>query len=86
MELITRMITQREPLYRLADLSIPTDGRSVNSIAFELETVLATHVMSSVELAMRDRLVAESDDLWQDAAFGREGWQRRYPYPTPPER
>lgn len=37
---IAEMIAEREPLYRLADLAIPTDGRSPESIAFEIETLV----------------------------------------------
>lgn len=37
---IAEMISAREPLYRLADVSIATDGRSAESIAFELECVI----------------------------------------------
>jgi shikimate kinase len=39
---IAEMLAEREPLYRLADLSIPTDGRSAESIAFEIESILRT--------------------------------------------
>jgi shikimate kinase len=39
---IAEMLAQREPLYRLADLSIPTDGRPAESIAFEIECILRT--------------------------------------------
>ena len=39
---IAEMLAEREPLYRLADLSIPTDGRSPESIAFEVEQVVRT--------------------------------------------
>lgn len=39
---IAEMLAQREPLYRLADLSVPTDGRPAESIAFEIETLLRT--------------------------------------------
>jgi shikimate kinase len=39
---IAGMLAEREPLYRLADLSIPTDGRSPESIAFEVEQVVRT--------------------------------------------
>ncbi|HKP74896.1 MAG TPA: shikimate kinase [Longimicrobiaceae bacterium] len=46
-ELIARMITEREPLYRLADLSIPTDGRAVESIAFEIETVVRARALAA---------------------------------------
>ena len=37
---IAEMLAQREPLYRLADLCVPTDGRPAESIAFEIETLL----------------------------------------------
>ncbi len=45
-----------------------------------LETELAREVMASLRFAMHDRL-AQSGDMSQDPAFGREGWQRRYPAP-----
>lgn len=45
--IITRMIGEREPLYRLADLSIPTDGRSVESIAYEIETVVRVRALAA---------------------------------------
>ena len=44
---IARMITDREPLYRLADLSIPTDGRSTESIAYEIETVVRARALAA---------------------------------------
>jgi len=44
---ISRMIADREPLYRLADLSIPTDGRSVESIAFEIECVVRARALAA---------------------------------------
>jgi shikimate kinase len=44
---IARMIAERESLYRLADLSIPTDGRSTESIAYEIETVVRTRALSA---------------------------------------
>jgi len=44
---IARMIAEREPLYRLADLSIATDGRSVESIAFEIETVVRVRALAA---------------------------------------
>jgi shikimate kinase len=37
---IERMLAEREPLYRLADLTVPVDGRSVETIAFEVEQVV----------------------------------------------
>lgn len=37
---IERMLAERESFYRLADLRIPVDGRSVESIAFEIEQVV----------------------------------------------
>ena len=39
---IAEMLADREPLYRLADLSIPTDARSAESIAFEIEQTVRT--------------------------------------------
>jgi shikimate kinase len=39
-EQIAAIIDDREPLYRLADIVIPTDGRIVDEIAFEIESVI----------------------------------------------
>lgn len=44
---IAEMLAGREPLYRLADLSIPTDNRSPESIAFELETVVRMRALAA---------------------------------------
>jgi shikimate kinase len=44
---IAGMIAEREPLYRLADLSISTDGRNVESIAFEIETVVRLRALAA---------------------------------------
>jgi len=44
---IARMIADRESLYRLADLSIPTDGRSTESIAYEIECVVRTRALAA---------------------------------------
>ncbi len=44
---IAEMIAGREPLYRLADVSIPTDGRSPESIAFELETIVRMRALAA---------------------------------------
>lgn len=43
-ERVADMLAEREPLYRLADLTIPTDGRDVESIAFELEQVVRSRL------------------------------------------
>jgi shikimate kinase len=40
--LIAEMLAEHEPLYRLGDLSVPAEGRSVESVAFEIETVVRT--------------------------------------------
>ncbi|HEX2081215.1 MAG TPA: shikimate kinase [Longimicrobium sp.] len=40
--LIAEMLADREPLYRLADLSVPAEGRSTESVAFEIETIVRT--------------------------------------------
>ncbi|HEX2091304.1 MAG TPA: shikimate kinase [Longimicrobiaceae bacterium] len=40
--MITRMLTERLPLYERADLTIPADVRSPESIAFEIEQVVRT--------------------------------------------
>jgi shikimate kinase len=37
---IRRVLDDREPYYQLADLVIRTDGRSPESIAFEIETIV----------------------------------------------
>ena len=44
---IAEMIDAREDLYRLADLSIPTDGRSTESIAYEIETVVRIRALAA---------------------------------------
>ena len=38
--MIAQMLADREPLYRLADMALPADGRSVESLAFEVEQVV----------------------------------------------
>lgn len=37
---VAAMLAEREPLYRLADVSVPAEGRSVEAIAFEIEGVV----------------------------------------------
>lgn len=37
---IAEMLAERTPLYRQADLMVPTDGRSTESIAFEIEQLV----------------------------------------------
>ena len=39
---IAEMLAQREPLYRLADLSVPAEGRTPEGVAFEIETIVRT--------------------------------------------
>jgi shikimate kinase len=39
---IAAMIQEREQLYRLADLTIPADVRSIESIAYEIEQIMRT--------------------------------------------
>jgi shikimate kinase len=46
-EKIASMIAEREPLYRLADVTIPTDVRSVESVAYEIEQIVRTRGMSA---------------------------------------
>ena len=41
-EMIGRMLGEREPLYRLADVSVPAEGRSPEGVAFEIETIVRT--------------------------------------------
>ena len=41
-EVIARMLGEREPLYRLADVSVPAEGRTPEAIAFEIETIVRT--------------------------------------------
>jgi shikimate kinase len=38
--MVAKMLGEREPLYRLADISVPAEGRSVEGVAFEIETVV----------------------------------------------
>jgi shikimate kinase len=40
--MISSMLAEREPLYRLADISVPAEGRSPEAIAFEIETIIRT--------------------------------------------
>lgn len=37
---VAAMLAEREPLYRLADVSVPAESRSVEEVAFELEGVV----------------------------------------------
>jgi shikimate kinase len=39
---VAAMLAEREPLYRLADLTVPVDGRTPEEIAFEVEQVVRT--------------------------------------------
>ena len=41
-ERVARMLAEREPLYRLADLAVPVDLRTPEEIAFEVEQVVRT--------------------------------------------
>ena len=45
-ERIAEMVAEREPLYRRADVAIPTDARSAESIAFEIEQTVRTRGMA----------------------------------------
>jgi hypothetical protein len=36
------MIAEREPLFRLADVTIPADVRSIESVAYEIEQMVRT--------------------------------------------
>lgn len=49
-------------------------------VARRLETELSQEIMRSVQRSMDDRL-AQSGDMSQDPAFGKEGWQRPWPHP-----
>ena len=40
--MIAGMLAEREPLYRLADVSVPAEGRSPEGVAFEIETIVRT--------------------------------------------
>lgn len=40
--MIAQMLAEREPLYRLADVSVPAEGRSPEGVAFEIETIVRT--------------------------------------------
>jgi shikimate kinase len=48
--IIAQMLAEREPLYRLADVAIPTDHRSVESIAFEIEQMVRTRAGCAAEV------------------------------------
>jgi shikimate kinase len=43
---VAEMLAAREPLYRLADLTVPVDGRTPEEIAFEIEQVVRTRAAS----------------------------------------
>lgn len=45
-EQVAQMIGEREPLYRRADLRIPTDDRDVEEIAFEVEQLVRVRGMA----------------------------------------
>jgi shikimate kinase len=38
--IIAEMIEEREPLFRRGDLAIPTDGRGIEEVAFEIEQLV----------------------------------------------
>jgi shikimate kinase len=40
--MISQMLADREPLYRLAGLTVPVDGRTPEALAFEIEQVVRT--------------------------------------------
>ncbi|HEX6371275.1 MAG TPA: shikimate kinase [Longimicrobium sp.] len=40
--MIAQMLAEREPLYRLADVSVPAEGRSIEDVAYEIETIVRT--------------------------------------------
>src|SRR5690606_4654467 len=39
---VREILSEREPLYRLADVTVPGDGRSVEEVAFEIEQLART--------------------------------------------
>ncbi|HEY0152854.1 MAG TPA: shikimate kinase [Longimicrobium sp.] len=48
--MIAQMLAERESLYRLADVALPADGRSVESLAFEVEQVVRTRAGCRAEV------------------------------------
>ncbi len=40
--MVEEMLRERTPLYEQADITVPTDGRTVESIAFEIEQLVRT--------------------------------------------
>ena len=56
------------------------DDPAFANVRHRLEDELRVEVMDSIEACNQDRL-AQRGDMSQDPAFGREGWQRTYPYP-----
>ena len=40
--MVAEMLAERTPLYNRADLTVPTDGRTVEAIAFEIEQLVRT--------------------------------------------
>lgn len=49
--LVAEMLAEREPLYRMDDLSVPAEGRTAETIAFEIEQIVRTraHAVPAVD-------------------------------------
>lgn len=66
--LIAEMLAEREPLYRLADVSVPAEGRSPEGVAFEIETIVRTRREVLLPFTPGEDVVPEAavDELVRD--------------------
>jgi shikimate kinase len=74
--MIAQMLAQREPLYRLADLSVPAEGRSPEGVAFEIETIVRTRREVLLPFTPGDGMMPE------DAVRTDEGGRRAEDHPN----
>jgi shikimate kinase len=59
-ERIASMIAEREPLFRLADVTIPADVRSIESVAYEIEQMVRTRGVPKREAKPKSASVSGS--------------------------
>jgi shikimate kinase len=57
---IASMIAEREPLFRLADVTIPADVRSIESVAYEIEQMVRTRGVPKREAKPKSASVSGS--------------------------
>ncbi|HEX6042495.1 shikimate kinase [Longimicrobium sp.] len=65
---IAGMLAEREPLYRLADVSVPAEGRSPEGVAFEIETIVRTRREVLLPFTLGEDAVSDAavDELVRD--------------------